>query len=414
MTIERSTTVSRFGGWSWYALGFAFVLPLSTALTSVLSLGALIWALMHPAACLESWKQARKQPIFLAMLFLSLVVLVGIPIALAHGYDPWPMLGKHSRYAMFFLMLPFFQNPAHRQAFYIGFGLGALLTLLTSLFVSATGIPLLHAAARFDSATFRNHTEHNLFLGLAAFGLASWLLRSSAKPTLRWLGWLLVALSAADILLLVGGRTAQGTFLLLALLLLFTTLRARARATMWLFLAIAGLAAAVVLNPESAVQQGVHNVSSDIQSYQEGQVETSVGYRVEFWQVTWRMIKREHPWLGQGTGGFSEAYRQEAEAHGSLTSPTANPHNDYLFYWAEHGVGGALAVIFLYLAMLRSARSTQSLESLWMAALAIAYGVGSLANSYLLDHSTCFVFFTLLAALTASKTGAPGGAVQRA
>ncbi|MBU1664057.1 MAG: O-antigen ligase family protein [Gammaproteobacteria bacterium] len=401
-------------GWSWYALGFAFVLPLSTALTSILSLGALIWALMHPAACLESWKQARKHPIFLAMLFLSLIVLVGIPIALAHGYNPWPMLGKHSRFAMFFLMLPFFQNPEHRRAFYIGFGLGALLTLLTSLFVSATGIPLLHAAARFDSATFRNHTEHNLFLGLAAFGLASWLLRSATKPALRWLGWLLVALSAADILLLVSGRSAQGTFLLLVLLLLFTTLRARARSAMWLILAIAGLAAAVMFNPESALQRGVHKISSDLQSYQEGQAETSVGYRVEFWRVTWRMITREHPLLGQGTGGFSEAYRQEAEAHGSLTHPTANPHNDYLFYWAEHGVGGALAVIFLYLAMLHSVRGSPSLESLWMAALAIAYGVGSLANSYLLDHSTCFVFFTLLAALTASKTGAPGGAAQPA
>lgn len=401
-------------GWGWYAFGFAFVLPLSTALTSVLSLGALIWAVMHPASCLESWKQARKQPIFLAMLFLSLVVLIGIPIALAHGYNPWPMLGKHSRYAMFFLMLPFFQNPAHRRAFYIGFGLAALLTLLTSLFVSATGIPLLHGAARFDSATFRNHTEHNLFLGLAAFGLASWLLRSATKPALRWLGWLLVALGTADILFLVSGRTAQGTFLLLALLLIFTTLRQRARTALWLFIAIASLAAAVMLNPESAVQRGMHNVSSDIQSYQEGQVETSVGYRVEFWRVTWRMITREHPLLGQGTGGFSEAYRQEAEAHGSLTSPTANPHNDYLFYWAEHGVGGALAVVFLYLAMLHSARSSPSLESLWTAALAIAYGVGSLANSYLLDHSTSFVFFTLLAALTASNTEARGGTAQRA
>ncbi len=400
-------------GWSWYALGFAFVLPLSTALTSILSLGALIWAVMHPAACLESWKQARKHPIFLAMLFLSLIVLIGIPIALAHGHDPWPMLGKHSRYAMFFLMLPFFQNPEHRRAFYIGFGLGALLTLLTSLFVSATGIPLLHAAARFDSATFRNHTEHNLFLGLAAFGLASWLLRASVKPALRWLGWLLVVLSAADILLLVSGRSAQGTFLLLVLLLLFTTLRTRARSAMWLFLAIAGLAAAVMLNPESALQRGVHQASSDIQSYQPGQ-ETSVGLRIDFWRVTWRMIAREHPWLGQGTGGFKEAYRHEIETHGTGYSPTVNPHSDYLFYWAEHGVGGILAVIALYLTMLYSTRGSRSVEGQWLAGLAIAYGVGGLANSYLLDHPTCFVFFTLLAALTAGNQVVPGRAAQPA
>ena len=110
---------------------------------------------------------------------------------------------------------------------------------------------------------------------------------------------------------------------------------------------------------------------------------------------------QERPILGYGTGGFAPAYADYIKAHSLVQQTTHNPHNDYLFYWAENGLPGFLAVIFLYLAMTYTAWRIGDLHGLWLSALTLAWAVPSLANSVLLDHASSFVFATLLAALIA-------------
>jgi len=389
-----------FDGWSWYALALGVALQTSTALTSVLSVGALLWAIRHPCDILTAWRDLKIEPIFRAMLFLLGVILLGVPVALLNGYAPWPMLGKHIPLLFFFIVLGLFLKPERRWAVFIGFGIGALLVLTTSLFSAASGLALFNSTPD-DFNTFRNHTEHNIFLGLTVFGLATLLLRNGGRSGLDWLGWAMIWLAIFDILHLVHGRTGQ---ILLAPLLAAIVAYAikRRRFTVAALTCCFGLLSILpsILGHQSAVTSGIKAAEQDISSYQTGHAETSVGYRIDYFDTTVKLIQ-ERPILGYGTGGFAPAYADYIKTHTLVQQTTHNPHNDYLFYWTENGLPGFLAVIFLYLAMTYTAWRIGGLHGLWLSALTLAWAVPSLANSVLLDHASSFVFATLLAALIA-------------
>ncbi len=403
MTTWRFTTFKQLDGWSWYTLALGIALQTSTALTSVLTGGAFIWALSHPHNCLATWRDLKAEPVFRAMLFLLVAILIGVPVALRHGYAPWDMLGKHTPFVIFFLVLGLFRQPQRRWAGFAGFGLGALLALSTSLFAAASGVAFLNVAPD-DFNTFRNHTEHNIFLGLAAFGLATLLLRNGGRSWTAWLGWLLIWLAIFDILHLVHGRTGQIVLAPLLAIIVVYALKRRSFAIAVITGAV-GLLSILPGSPThpSAVTAGVQATEQDIARYKSGHAATSVGYRIDFFDTTVRLIQ-ERPILGYGTGGFTPAYADFIKTHDPAQQATHNPHNDYLFYWAENGLPGLLAVIFLYLAMVYTAWRAGGIKGLWLIALTLAWAVPSLANSVLLDHASSFVLVTLLAALVA---GAP-------
>jgi len=384
-------------GWAWYAFMLGFALPISTALTSIMAAVAIIWAATHPRACLEGWVEHRREPVFLAMLFFLVVLVVGVPIALAHGYYPWKILGKHIQLILFFLLLGLFRKPERRQAVFMGFGVAMLISLLASLFAAGTGVQFLQVT-HGDYNVFLNHSEHNIFLSLACLGLASLLFQIPRQNRGYWLGWLLVGLAAFDIMSLVIGRTGQIVFLLLVSLFLLVSLQRWARV-----FAVAGLVVVVslaALSGQSAIHRGIEKADQDVAAYHHGQDETSVGLRLAMHENAWHLIKLR-PFLGYGTGGYFPAYVSYTKAHGTETSITTNPHSDYLFHWVENGLPGLLAVVGLYLAMAWTAWRTGGLHGLWLGALTVAWAVPSLANSVLLDHTSGFAFTTLLAALLA-------------
>lgn len=396
--------LKRLDGWSWFAMALAFALQTSTALTSILTSGVLLWALSHPRACGAAWRSLRTEPVFRAMLFLGIVVLVGIPLALLHGYSPWETTGKHIIFLYYFLALGLFQAPERRWAALVGFGLGALLALSTSLFVAASGVSFLNATAG-DFNTFRNHTEHNTFLGLATFALATLLLRRHGRP---WLGWLAIWLAVFDIYHLVRGRTGQIVFTAMLGYVVAEALWRRRRLVAAITVVVGALSVfPPIAGQPSAVEAGIQAIKDDVASYAKGHAETSVGFRMDFLGTTLGMI-REHPLIGVGTGGFSPAYADFVQRHHLDQEATHNPHNDYLFFWAENGLAGLLGVVALYLAMGLTAWRARGLQGIWMGMLALTWAVSGLANSVLLDHASGFVFATLLAILTAGPAPFPG------
>jgi O-antigen ligase len=386
-----------YDGWAWYAFMLGFALPISTALTSIMAAVAIIWAATHPRACLDGWIEHRHEPVFLAVLFFLIVVVAGVPIALAHGYYPWKILGKHIQLILFFLLLGLLRAPERRQAVFMGFGVAMLISLLASLFAAGTGLQFLQVTPG-DYNVFLNHSEHNVFLSLACLGLASLIVQRTRQERGYWLGWLLVGLAGYDIMSLVVGRTGQIVFLLLVSLFLLVSLRRWARV-----FALAGLVTVVALaalTGQSAIHRGIEKADQDVAAYSQGRAETSVGLRLAMHENAWQLIKAR-PLLGYGTGGYFPAYAAYTKAHGTETSITTNPHSDYLFHWVENGLPGLLAVVGLYLAMTWTAWRKAGLHGLWLAALTLAWAIPSLANSVLLDHTSGFAFTTLLAALLA-------------
>jgi O-antigen ligase len=393
-------------GWPLFALLFALVLPLSTALTSLLSAGVIVWAMLHWRACLNCWSELHRQPLFVAMLTLCLVVLVSTTITLASGIDdPTETLGKHSKWLLFFPLLALFRASETRRMAFAGFGLGVLASLLTSLYSAWSGQLLLNAMPG-DYSTFRTHTYHNIFLAIGCFALVSGLLDPLSKrlPTwLAWLGWLMVVLALYDILFLVKGRTGQIVLLLLAGLLLLGLPR-RLRLIV-LTLGLTGVFI-VVFSDSSALHVGFATMLDDLRDYPHGNRATSTGLRLDFYQGTWQFIQTA-PLFGHGTGSFTAGYADLIAKLNSPLAATDNPHSDYLFFWSENGLPGLLAIVGLYASLMYTGfRYAQCglprLTGLWLSALGISYSFTSLGNSFLLDHTSGMVFVVLLAALLAS------------
>lgn len=390
-----------FDGWAWYAFAFGLALTTSTALTSIMASISLIWFATHFREWRGAVSERRQDPVFKAMLAFLAILMLGVFVSFAHGYSPWEILGKHTKFMVFFVLIGLLQKTERRQAAFLGFAFGMLLSMFLSVLSQVIGIQIFHAVpGTGELAPFLNHTEHNVFLSLVTLGLVTLLAAQRPRGILAWLGWLTVALAFVDIIFLIRGRTGQIVLVILAMLLFATLLRSKllkVAATLG-FLAAVGLAA---LYGHSALNQGLKLATHDVSEYKEGQTDTSVGFRMNALKSTLALIRDTHPIIGNGTGAFRESYENYYKTHPTIEPPFANPHDDYIFYWAENGIFGLLALIGVYLSMFYSAVKERGLHGIWLAGLALAWCVPSTANSVMLDHVSGYTFVVLLAALVA-------------
>jgi O-antigen ligase len=112
------------------------------------------------------------------------------------------------------------------------------------------------------------------------------------------------------------------------------------------------------LSPQ--VQKRIMDARTDIQQYQIGNVETSVGLRLVFWEGALKMAK-EHPVLGVGTGDYKMEMSRLHQAHAIPDTPdfsvSDHPHNSYLVYLADLGLTGLFIFLwFLWAATLEAWR----------------------------------------------------------
>jgi O-antigen ligase len=151
----------------------------------------------------------------------------------------------------------------------------------------------------------------------------------------------LAAAATVNVMLMI---RATGYVLLaaFAVLLLFSILRWRGVIVAAVLVA-AGFAGAYELS--SGFQQRLNMRVSETHTWQPGTVTgTAVGVRLEFYRNTLEII-REHPLLGVGTAGFSQAYDDKIK--GTDLYPTRNPHNLYLLVTAQFGLAGLALLLFL-------------------------------------------------------------------
>lgn len=157
-------------------------------------------------------------------------------------------------------------------------------------------------------------------------------------------------------LITAGGRAGQLSFVLLFPVALWMLYPGR-----WRWWAMAVVVVGVVglgLSPQ--VQKRILDAKTDLQQYQAGKVETSVGLRLVFWEGALRMAK-EHPVLGVGTGDYAMEMAHLHQMHSIPDTPefpeTSHPHNSYLAYLADLGLIGLFIFLwFLWTATLEAWR----------------------------------------------------------
>ncbi len=366
---------------------------LSTALLSISAgLMVLFWLLSNRFAA--TWQCIKAEPAAWFALGLVALSLIGLAYTPAAWSEAQEGAGKYVKLLILPLALFLFDDVRWiRRALYAF--LAALAVAVFASYLEGYGL-IPDWTAKGDSTAFAGHITLSLFEALGAF-IAFTLARFEPARRVLWL--LLGVFLLSHLFVLNTGRTGQ----LLALIMLGVL---ALQVWRWKGLLVGGLAAVVLVSlawfGSAQFQMGVHKGMEDLQQYRQGNAQTSLGARVDFWQTSLK-IAQDAPFIGHGTASLKTLYPGYASGQGWMTD---NAHNEYLMVAVQWGGLGLLLLLGLLFAALLATRtmSPQAAAITW--GVMTAYGLGSLFNSLLLDHREGMFFALLLGLLLAWRKDA--------
>ncbi|MDW5418410.1 O-antigen ligase family protein [Iodobacter sp. CM08] len=381
----------------WFAFLAGFAIPVSTAMQNI-SAGVLVLFAIFSPEIRAHIAHALRQPLIQASLLMYGLFVLGVLWTDASISDALGMLLKMRAYLLAPLFFAVCTLAPVRQYLLAGFGLGAMITLLLSVASGLSGVPIIQGAVG-DYSVFRTHTYHSTFVSFLACGLAAYWMAGRLPKQWRWPAAITIALCIFDVFFMVKGRTAQ--VLLLLLLGLLVVLWQGRRGFLIALLAAAVMGPLLYLG-SSSLRTGMSTVQSDVQSYDKGDIDTSVGLRLFFHKVAKDLIKQA-PVLGHGTGSYKQNYLKNA-GDSEVRRSFANPHNDYLWLGVELGIVGMLSLVLVLLATAKQAWNSVSAERWLGLVLVCSYGVSTLANSFFTDNITGLAYVLLACALLAGPS----------
>ena len=193
----------------------------------------------------------------------------------------------------------------------------------------------------------------------------------------------------------VGGRSGYLAFILLSPLLVYNLIGGRHMAR--LLVLSAALVGVLFMFP--VVQSRFAAIRSDLATFAQGDVNTSVGLRLHMWSVACNEIK-EHPFTGLGTEGFRDAW--ELRKKGSRLPVFDHPHNSFLYVAVSYGLGGLAVFCWLIAVMLlQGIRASASPAGFSLLIFTLVFVIGSLTDTQLLVFPTMLLFI-----LSAGVSGA--------
>lgn len=320
-----------------------------------------------------------------------ILAVVGIAFAtslLWTGADLPSALGtllKHIKLVEIALLAVLVRTVAEARIGIAAYALGQGFLLLSSWLLYA-GVPIpwqADSAVRYE--VFSTYLDQSLMFATSA-GMFWYLRGEGLWP--RWAGIALAALALLNTLLLLEGRSGY--------LVALTTI---ALAIMWTMPRHLRLAA-VVITPvvlllglslgSAKVHERVTKAFSESQNFAHTQqvgVGDSSGWRLNAWLRSVQALQ-EKPVLGHGVGNWAPVIKriQGSDADAIFGQGNhSNPHNEYLLWAVELGVGGTLLLLALFIGIARDARRFSPVIQQALLGVVAATAVACLFNSALYD-----------------------------
>lgn len=373
------------------ALYFSF--PLSKTLHNLPLLAVIVLAFVYGKPG-RWWGILRETPLLWFPLALYTLIVLNAPMSPAHPDAVLEHLRKYGRLIVLILLFFLLVGHVHRQrlaltAFAVAMSLTVGLTWLRVLWPH----PLLGGAAN-GQAIFGDYITQNIMV--AFFTLVAMVKVRQSSGRVGRLGWsFLMVLAIVSITHQSVGRTGQ--------ILLFATWASYVvwvlRGTRLLLGVFFLLGAAAVAYSSSDYLRGRFQQAITEARNAEADPFSSIGHRLYNYKTTPRMIA-EKPLLGHGTAAFHQGICRFLDKPETCPTYERHPHNQFLFFAADHGVlGGALYLAFvigLFVQAIRS-RATRSARLL-LFAFATLLLLNSLINSPLYSSRES-QFFSFMAAL---------------
>lgn len=328
-------------------------------------------------------------PVILAVLiFLSLSALwsdAGMNMAML-------ALVKHSK-LLEILLLTCLIRTAHEARIAIGAFVAGQTFLLLSSWLLAAGLPVPWVTATgraSDYVVFSSYLDQSIIFATSA--AVFWHLRSD-KLWPSWLGGVLAAAALTNVFLLLVGRTGYAVGIVLISLAVMWAMPQRLRLTT--LIATPVIVLLVLYLGSTHVQEGLSKMLHETQSYViEGKDESpsgwdsnSLGWRLNAWHRSVQAIQQQ-PWSGHGVGSWTMTVKQLEGNFGTITfgaNKINNPHQEFLLWGVELGIGGIALLMFLMIGILHDARRFETSNARSTLSVLAAMFVACLSNSALYD-----------------------------
>ncbi|MFZ3013463.1 MAG: O-antigen ligase family protein [Nitrospira sp.] len=401
----------RAAGWATTVLGFT--IPIWVVADSIL-----VILLVACWGVSGNWRERGRRvisnPVGLSALLLFGWLLVGTLWGMGSLGERMLAVKKYADLLLIPLLVSMAIDAQERHRAILALAASLVVTLVLSLALSGSFLPVgwvincdsptpcaFPKPTTCDSSNpciFKKHTTHNMLMafGVLLFGVLAW---KSSGRWVRW-GWVGAScLAAGNVVLMVQGRTG------------YVVLAGLAMVAFYMYFGWRGMVAAVVsisvtfsaaYQFSTSFHDRVDLVATGVAQWNpQTATYDGVTERMEFFYHTIQIIQ-DHPLMGVGTGGFTQAYALHVQKLG-LPVPT-HPHNQYLLVMVQVGIVGFGLLLWLFVQQWRSASfAGDATYGLLARGLVVTIAIGCLFQPALNDH-TEKLFYCLFSVLMYSGT----------
>lgn len=282
-----------------------------------------------------------------------------------------------------------------------------LLVVLSWLLVAGMAIPYLGKSLD-PGVVFSSYLDQGIMLAVSASVL--WYLRGHLKIP-SWLAFLVALAALANVLLVLRGRT--GYIVAFAMLVTALSWRIPQKFRLLALVALPMTLGLVLFQSSNLIRDRVSIVASEVTAYSHNpETVSSSGWRLNSWTRSVSAIS-EQPLFGHGVGGWTATVKRLQGPSAMKvfgTGSASNPHQEYLLWGVELGIGGIALLIALLISLVHEFKTFST--SIYQAGLSavVALAIACLFNSSLYDGLIGDYFCVLLGLLMAFGRHQPDGA----
>jgi len=338
--------------WSQYALVstciLAFCVSLGAAMVSLAKALVLIGFLSNlfiNKKKIFEFKLSNVQILFIWMLAAAVWMLISMTWSQATEITQWQYFYAHTRY--FWIAVIYFQIGTRDRGLKVLRWLiyGQFLVLCISwLLWLGVEVPFTRRPVEKGIA-FTSTLEQPVMTVLVL--VLIWNFREYwSRLWGVWFVRLVVIAMSLNLIFVMSGRTGYIVFILVFALEIYKTLPGRLR---WIAFLSPVILTAVFYIASPVFHSRVAQIGSNSEIYFKNESLSSEGERLDMWKQTALGILKK-PILGYGVGSMPEVYSGE---NGLIKVPVSQPHQQYLFWWAEFGLVGLLIMLGFFSILLR-------------------------------------------------------------
>ena len=301
-----------------------------------------------------SWRVQR--PPLNTWIYLGLFAILTSGLW-THASDAlmWKSINHHSTLLLIPLLYFMLKTKAEAHWALRGYVLGQLFVLASSWALFAgISLPWKSALDRNTGnqfAVFSSYLDQSIMASL--FAAVLWQGRAFLAPGWQRYGVVPACLASLGcVFFLLPGRSGQLVALAMISLSVMWLLPMRVRAAALLAPLVFMVGILAVPNP---AKDRFEASWAEARAYSQGDVSpTSIGFRLEAWRSALVSIQ-EHPIAGTGAGSWGPQYDQIQSAAGRPNqNPTdGNPHQEFLLWGVELGLGGIVLLIGILASIFR-------------------------------------------------------------